>query len=141
MVTGITSNLIQRLGLEEKVLLKFGNRLKLTKIKNGQKNTMIQIQKKKSFGAKVVVTLSNGKKIIEQLNKADAHPYGSRPFLRENYVNKFIALTNGIISKKESLRFLKIVQNLRKLKSGQLIKLNIEVDKKYLKKNKLKGIF
>ena len=37
------------------------------KIKNGLKNITIQIQRNKSFGAKVVVTLNNGKKIIEQL--------------------------------------------------------------------------
>ena len=36
--------------------------------------------KNKSFGARVVVTLNNGKKIIEEQDRADAHPYGSRPF-------------------------------------------------------------
>ena len=97
--------------------------------------------KNKSFGAKVVVTLKNRKKIIEKLDKADAHPYGSRPFKRENYIKKFLTLTDRIISKKESLRFLKVVQNLKKIKSGQLVKLNIEVNKKYLKKNKSKAIF
>jgi len=97
--------------------------------------------KKKSFGAKVVVTLSNGKKIIEQLDRADAHPYGLRPFKRENYINKFLTLTNGIIDKKESSRFLKVVQNLKKLKSGELNKLNIEVKKNKIKKNLKKGIF
>ena len=60
---------------------------------------------------------------------ADAHPYGSRPFKRKNYIDKFLTLTENILSKKESDRFLKIVQNLRKLKSGQLHKLNIEVKK------------
>ena len=35
--------------------------------------------KKKAFGAKVVVTFKNGKKIVEQKDRADAHPYGSRP--------------------------------------------------------------
>jgi len=97
--------------------------------------------KKKSFGAKVVVTLSNGKKIIEQLDRADAHPYGLRPFKRENYIKKFLTLTNGIIDKKESSRFLKVVQNLKKLKSGELNKLNIEVKKNKIKKNLKKGIF
>ena len=97
--------------------------------------------KKKSFGAKVVVTLKSGKKIVEQLDKADAHPYGSRPFIRNNYINKFLTLTKNIISKKESNRFLKTVQNLGKLKSGQLSKLNIEVKKSYLKRNLKKGIF
>ncbi len=97
--------------------------------------------KNKSFGAKVVVTLNNNKKITEQLDKADAHPYGSRPFVRKNYINKFLTLTKNIISKKESDRFLKTVQKLTKLKSGQLNKLNLEIKSSYLKKNIKKGIF
>ena len=95
----------------------------------------------KSFGAKVIVSLNNGKKIYAQLDKADAHPYGTRPFKRENYINKFKILTDKIIDKKESSRFLKTVQRLKNLKSGELFKLNIMVSKKYLKRNKLKGIF
>ncbi len=97
--------------------------------------------KKKSFGAKVIITLKNGKKIIEQQERADAHPYGSRPFKRDNYIKKFNLLTKNIISKKERIRFIKNVENLKKLKSGQLFKLNIQVNKKYLKRNKSKGIF
>ncbi len=97
--------------------------------------------KNKSFGAKVVVTMKSGKKISEQLERADAHPYGSRPFKRNDYIKKFKTLTDKIISHKESLRFIKTVQNLKKLKKGQLTKLNIEVSKKYLKKNNKKGIF
>ena len=97
--------------------------------------------KNKSFGAKVVVTLNNGKKITEELDRADAHPYGARPFKRENYINKFLTLTEGILDKKESNRFLKTVQNLRNLKSGQLHKLNIEVRRNKLKRNSKKGIF
>ena len=97
--------------------------------------------KKKSFGAKVIITLKNGKKIIEQQSVADAHPYGLRPFRRQNYIKKFLTLTKGIISKKESERFLKIVQNLKKVKSGQLSKLNIEVKRSMIKKNLKKGIF
>ena len=97
--------------------------------------------KNKSFGAKVVVTMNNGKKISEQLERADAHPYGSRPFQRKDYIKKFKTLTDNIISSKESLRFIKTVQNLKKIKKGQLIKLNIEVSKKYLKKNNKIGIF
>ncbi len=97
--------------------------------------------KNKSFGAKVVVTLNNGKKIIEKLDKADAHPFGKRPFKRLNYIKKFLILTKDILSKKESDRFLKTVQNLRKLKSGQLNKLNIEVKMSKLKRNFKKAIF
>ena len=97
--------------------------------------------KNKSFGAKVIVTLKNGKRLSEELDKADAHPYGARPFKRENYINKFLILTENIISKNESNRFLKTVQNLRKLKSGQLNKLNIEIKKSKLKRNLKKAIF
>tara|TARA_B100001121_G_scaffold124849_1_gene109458 strand:- start:47 stop:1549 length:1503 start_codon:yes stop_codon:yes gene_type:complete len=97
--------------------------------------------KKKSFGAKVVITLNNGKKVTEELNRADAHPYGARPFKRQNYINKFLTLTQGILDKKESDRFLKTVQNLKNLKSGQLHKLNIEVRKSKLERNNKKGIF
>ena len=97
--------------------------------------------KKKAFGAKVVITLKNGKKITEEQGVADAHPYGSRPFKRKNYINKFLTLTDNILSKKECDRFLKIVQNLKKLKPGQLDKLNIEVRKNQLKRNLKRGIF
>jgi len=96
---------------------------------------------KKAFGAKVVITLNNGKKIIEEQGVADAHPYGTRPFKRKNYVNKFLTLTENILSKKESDRFLRVVQNLKKLRAGQLDKLNLELKKSKLKRNLKKGIF
>ena len=89
----------------------------------------------------MVVTLNNNKRIIEQLDRADAHPYGTRPFKRQNYIQKFLTLTNGIIDKKESSRFLKTVQNLKNLKSGQLNRLNIQVKRSQIKKNTKKGIF
>ena len=89
----------------------------------------------------MVITLKNGKKITEEQGVADAHPYGARPFKRKNYINKFLTLTENILSKKESERFLKTVQNLKKLKSGELNKLNIEVKKSELKRNLRKGIF
>ena len=47
----------------------------------------------------------------------------------------------NILSEKESNRFLKTVQNLKKLKSGQLNRLNIEVKKNKLKRNLRRGIF
>ncbi len=97
--------------------------------------------KKRSFGAKVVVTLKNGKKIKEELDKADAHPYGKRPFKRKNYINKFLILAKNVVSKKESHRFLKDVQRLKIIKPGQLHKLNIEVKNSSLKRNNKKGIF
>ena len=83
--------------------------------------------KNKCFGGKVIIRMKNGLTISEEINVADAHPAGKRPFGREQYINKFKTLTNGIISKKESKRFLKTVQNLKNLKSKDLIGLNIEM--------------
>ena len=97
--------------------------------------------KNKAFGAKVVIKMKNGEKIVETLERANAHSYGASPFKRENYIEKFKTLTDGIIEKRESKRFLNTVQNLKKLKKGQLHKLNVEIDKKKIKRNKLKSIF
>ena len=97
--------------------------------------------RKKCFGAKVIVTMKNGKKYIEQLDRADAHPYGLRPFKREDYIKKFQALTKDIIDEKESKRFLKLVQNLKKLKPGKLKDLNIVIKKNKIKRNTKEGIF
>ena len=88
-----------------------------------------------------MITLKDGKKIIEQQDRADAHPYGSRPFKRQDYINKFLTLTEKILEKKESDSFLRTVQNLRNLKSGQLDRLNIQVKKSMIKRNLKKGIF
>jgi 2-methylcitrate dehydratase len=85
--------------------------------------------------------LNSGKKVTEELDRADSHPYGARPFKRDNYINKFLTLTDGILDKKESDRFLRNVQNLKNLKAGQLDKLNIEIKKSKLKRNLKKGIF
>ena len=98
--------------------------------------------KKKCFGGKVIIKMKNGSSISEEINVADAHPAGKRPFSRQEYINKFRILTNEIISKKESNRFLKAVQNLRKLKAKDLKGLNIEVMPKIKRKSKAsKGIF
>ena len=127
--------------VNRKSTIKIWNSIKTHEDKRWTKKYHDPNPKNKSFGAKVVVIMKNGKKISEQLERADAHPYGARPFERKDYINKFKTLTNNIISRKESLRFIKVVQNLKKLKNGQLNKLNIEVNKKYLKTNNKKGIF
>ncbi len=95
--------------------------------------------KKKCFGGKVIIKMKNGSTISEEINVADAHPAGRRPFGREQYIEKFRALTSGIISEKESKRFLKIVQNLKDLKQNSLSNLNVEVLKKNIKKNIIKN--
>ncbi len=97
--------------------------------------------KKKCFGGRVVIKMKDGSKIEDEISVADAHPAGSRPFERDNYIEKFKTLTSGIILQKESERFLRAVQNLRKLKSGELTKLNVEVKGKSLRTKVKKTIF
>ena len=73
---------------------------------------------------------------------------GQVTFVREISKNKKpepakyeLTLTRNILDKKESDRFLRTVQNLKKLKSGQLDRLNVEVKKSKIKRNHKKGIF
>ncbi len=85
--------------------------------------------------------MKDGSKIEDEISVADAHPSGNRPFERSNYIEKFQTLTEEIITPKESERFLNTVQSLRKLKSGQLTKLNVEVKGKSLRTRGKKSIF
>ena len=55
-------------------------------------------------------------------------------------IDKFKTLTEGILEKVESNRFLETTQNLEKLNTKELFKLNIEIKSKLQKRN-LKAIF
>ena len=98
--------------------------------------------KNKCFGGKVIIYMKDGSSISEQINVADAHPSGKRPFGRKQYIEKFRALTEGIISKKESDKFLNNVQNLKNLSSNKLSNLNVEVIPRLKKSQpKKQGLF
>ena len=81
---------------------------------------------KKALGAKAVITMADGTVIEDELAVADAHPLGARPFARENYIEKFRTLAQGIVIDSEQERFLHAVQSLPDL--DDLDQLNIEVD-------------
>ena len=86
--------------------------------------------------------MKDGSNISEEINVADAHPAGKRPFAREEYINKFKILTNGIISKSHSEQFINLVQNLKHLKAKDLLKLNPIIKGNLIRKNdRKKGIF
>jgi 2-methylcitrate dehydratase len=85
--------------------------------------------KQKCFGGKVVITMKDDSIISDELGLADAHPSGRKPFTRSNYIEKFKSLTDGTITISESRKFLKNVQNLKKLTSRDIQKLHIEVKK------------
>ncbi len=83
---------------------------------------------KRAFGGRLEVTLKSGEKITDELAVANAHPAGARPFARDNYINKFKMLTEGIISDVESNRFLDLVQNLPELDAAGVNEINVQVD-------------
>jgi 2-methylcitrate dehydratase len=68
-----------------------------------------------AFGGRVEIEFEDGSKLVDELAVADAHPLGARPFGRENYIQKFRTLAEGIVSDSEQNRFLDLAQNLREL--------------------------
>ncbi len=79
----------------------------------------------KAFGGTVVITLTDGTVITDEIAVADAHPLGARPFAREQYVNKFRTLAAGLVEEAEIERFLAAVERLPELGPGELDQLNI----------------
>jgi 2-methylcitrate dehydratase len=78
-----------------------------------------------SFGGRVEILFKDGSKLVDELGVANAHPNGAKPFGRADYIRKFQTITDGIISTRESNRFLEVVQDLTKLKAGELSALNV----------------
>jgi 2-methylcitrate dehydratase len=97
--------------------------------------------KEKAFGAKVVITFEDGSTLVDELGIANAHPFGARPFGRKEYIGKFRTLTDDILDKSESERFLDLVQRLPKLSAAEVLALNPVAPAGYLKENPAKGIF
>ncbi len=78
----------------------------------------------KAFGGRVEITLADGSRIVEEIAVADAHPLGARPFGREQYVQKFRTLADGVLSAAEVDRFLDLAVRLPELTPGELGDLN-----------------
>ena len=78
-----------------------------------------------SFGGRVEIFMKDGSRLVDELGVANAHPNGARPFGREQYIQKFRTLTEGIISAREANRFLDVVQDLARLPAGELHLLNV----------------
>ena len=95
----------------------------------------------KAFGARVVITMDDGRIIKDEIAVANAHPLGDRPFGRAEYINKFNTLTGDILKKDEPTRFLGLVQSLPDLKSEDVRVLNPTAPDGYLVENPAKGIF
>ncbi|MDB5255463.1 MAG: 2-methylcitrate dehydratase [Chitinophagaceae bacterium] len=83
---------------------------------------------KKAFGGKIIITMKDGSVVADELERANAHPAGARPFKRAQYIKKFDELTEGIVSSEERERFLSLVQRLPELTAEEIKQLNVQVD-------------
>ncbi len=81
----------------------------------------------KAFGARVEIILRNGEKIEDELAVANAHPAGTRPFARPDYIRKFDTLTEGIIDPSEQDRFIDWVQQLPDMSADEVKQINVQV--------------
>jgi 2-methylcitrate dehydratase len=75
---------------------------------------------KRSFGGRVEVTLLDRTVITEEIAVADAHPAGSRPFARDQYIAKFRTLADGVIAATVQDQFLEAVTRLPELDAATL---------------------
>jgi 2-methylcitrate dehydratase len=74
----------------------------------------------KAFGGRVEIELADGSRIVDEIAVADAHPLGARPFAREQYIEKFRTLAEGIVDASSAERFLSVAQRLPSLRPEEL---------------------
>ncbi|WP_349428856.1 MmgE/PrpD family protein [Microbacterium sp. LWS13-1.2] len=79
----------------------------------------------KAFGGRVVITLTDGSTIEDEIAVADAHPLGARPFARADYVRKFRLLADPVLAPEEIERFLALAERLPELNADEVRELNI----------------
>src|SRR5690606_9594019 len=68
-----------------------------------------------SYGGRVVITLTDGRTVVDEISVADAHPNGARPFGRDEYVHKFRSLAVPVLGEEEAERFLSLALRLPEL--------------------------
>ncbi|WJL96792.1 MmgE/PrpD family protein [Microbacterium sp. ET2] len=79
----------------------------------------------KAFGGRVVISLTDGTVIEDEIAVADAHPLGARPFVREDYVRKFRLLAEPVLAPEEVERFLSLAERLPELTADEVRQLSI----------------
>ncbi|MDA1359584.1 MmgE/PrpD family protein [Glycomyces luteolus] len=80
---------------------------------------------KRAFGGRVTVVFDDGTSIDDELAVADAHPRGARPFAREQYLQKFRTLADGVIARTEQDRFLDLACRIGSLGAAEVRALNL----------------
>lgn len=81
--------------------------------------------KERAFGGRVDVELVDGTVLTDEIAVADAHPMGSRPFAREQYVAKFRTLAQGVIADDAQEQFLETIVRLPELQPHEVADLTL----------------
>jgi 2-methylcitrate dehydratase len=96
---------------------------------------------KRSFGGRVEITLTDGTTITDELGVADAHPAGTRPFARDQYIAKFHTLADGVITPRTQEDFLAAVTRLPDLDADELADLALPGIAEAAEQPETRGIF
>lgn len=81
--------------------------------------------KEKAFGGRIEIIFNDGKRHVDEIAVANAHPLGARPFGRADYIRKFESLTEDLVLPAEAKRFLAMVQRLPQLTAAEVCELNV----------------
>jgi len=81
----------------------------------------------RSFGGRIEIQLGDGHVVSGEIEVADAHPRGMKPFSTDSYVSKFNELTAPYLEEHERDRFLRAALALNSKVQPALSELNITV--------------
>ena len=94
-----------------------------------------------SYGGRIVVSLKDGREIVDEISVADAHPQGARPFARDNYVGKFRTLATPVLGEAEVERFLGLALRLPELTADEVRQLTFVAQRGVLPAATRHGLF
>ncbi len=80
---------------------------------------------KLAFGGRITIRMKDGSDLVDEMAVANAHPLGATPWKRADYVDKFRAMTEGLIEDAEAQRFLEACEALPQLRAGELHRLHV----------------
>jgi len=93
-----------------------------------------------AYGGCMIITTVSGEKIVDKKTRANAHPGGDTPWLRQHYIAKLEGYTSGLVSDEERSRFLELIGELETLSGDQLTQVNLIVDQGSLIEPESNGI-
>jgi 2-methylcitrate dehydratase len=94
-------------------------------------------------GGRAEILLKDGRKIVDEISNANAHPAGAMPFKRADYIRKFEGLAGSRASETERRRFLQLVEGLDGLNADKVAEINVQANREFVDRLKptTPGIF